>query len=429
MLGPAGVRAWEDIMFGLVEVITLLLGLAGFGLQPNPKAPTAEQSLQYAMPDADIVVHFDAASVIPGNYKVLTQLADQPQIKASPELSKMVRQMVNEIEGARGIAKTATGIDLATDITDGTMFVQIVPGAREPAFVAVVRGKLSTAVVDKIAKMSGKQATKVGGGMIIEAGPDSPAIAVTKDGVMLAGTPKLVRDRLAETWKAPARAVGSNLAYAQDVINAKPVFAVVLTMSAAARKEVQTKLASKNFITDVVGRHKLFAFSVFHDGIGWTWIDSTKGGLDQMAMMSDGMVDMLRAFQIAPRGFAKIMLGAIDSYKGTDKRIDEIIRRKADILKIVDSYTGDGNFKVQVDKDPKTLRLNVRATGKTLSEVVPAGFVGPAMVLGALMFRGKSSSSMPQAMPASTVAPVQPIRPAPVPTRTAPTKTAPTKRP
>ena len=46
---------------GIVEVITLMLGLGGFGVQPNPKAPTPDAALQYAMPDADIVMHFDAA--------------------------------------------------------------------------------------------------------------------------------------------------------------------------------------------------------------------------------------------------------------------------------------------------------------------------------------------------------------------------------
>ena len=124
--------------FGIIEVITLLLGLAGFGLQPNPKAPTADQALQYAVPDADFVAHLDAASLIPGNYKLLGQLADQPQIKASPDLQKMVRQAVNEIEGARGLAKTATGIDLTTDVYDATAFFQVVPHA-DPTFVVAVR--------------------------------------------------------------------------------------------------------------------------------------------------------------------------------------------------------------------------------------------------------------------------------------------------
>src|SRR5262245_23540960 len=93
-------------MLGLVEVITLLLGLQGFGLAPNPRAPTADRSLQYAMPDADVVVQLDATSVIPGNYKALMALASQPQIAASPELGKAVKQVVNEVEGARGLIKT-----------------------------------------------------------------------------------------------------------------------------------------------------------------------------------------------------------------------------------------------------------------------------------------------------------------------------------
>src|SRR4051812_49341433 len=112
-------------MGGIVDVITLLLGLSGFGLQPNPKPPTPEASLQYAIADADVVVHFDAASVIPGNYRKLTELGDNPQIKASPDLAKLVRQGVTEVDSARGLVKTMTGIDLATDIADATMFVQI----------------------------------------------------------------------------------------------------------------------------------------------------------------------------------------------------------------------------------------------------------------------------------------------------------------
>ena len=68
---------------GIVEVISLLLGLQGFGVQPNPKAPSPDISLQYAIADADVVGHFDAASLIPGNYKVSSDAARRirPQIK------------------------------------------------------------------------------------------------------------------------------------------------------------------------------------------------------------------------------------------------------------------------------------------------------------------------------------------------------------
>ncbi len=385
--------------FGIVEVITLLLGMSGFGLQTNPNAPTADQSLQYAMSDADVVVHFDAASVVPGNYRVLQNLPNQPQIKASPELAKMVRQAIGEVEGARGLAKGATGIDLVTDISDATVFLQIVP-QQEPKFVAVVHGKFSTATVDKIAKMARGTVTKVGTSVMMEKGND-PAIGVTKDGVMIAGTANLVRDRLGDAWKSPTRTPGGNLAFAAEVLGAKPIYAVVLTMSPVARKQALAKMGGdKNFVTDMIQRHKAASISVFSDGIGWTWIDTTKAGMDSMAMMSEGWLELMRAMQIAPRAFAKIALGAIDSYKGKDKKIDDLIRRKGDVMKIVESYTGDGNFKTKIDRDAKANKLTVRATGKTLSEVVPAGFFIPAAVIGWLTLAQRSQAPAPMQMPA-----------------------------
>jgi len=385
--------------FGIVEVITLLLGMSGFGLQANPKAPTPDQSLLYAMPDPDVVVHFDVAAVVPGNYKVLQNLPNQPQIKASADLSKMVRQAIGEVEGARGLAKGATGIDLVTDVSDATVFLQIRP-QQEPTFVAVVHGKFSTATVDKIARMTKGTVSKVGNAMMVEKGND-PAIGVTKDGVLIAGTANLVRDRLQDTWRMPARTANSNLAFAAEMLAGKPVYAVSLTLSAAARKQVLSSMGpDKNFVTDMVVRHKAAAFSVYTDGIGWTWIDSSKAGMEAMAMMSEGSLEILKAMQIAPRGFAKIALGAIDSYKGKDKKIDELIRRKGDVLKIIESYTGDGNFKTKIDRDAKANKLTVRATGATLSEVVPAGFFIPAAVVGWLTMSSRSEPPPPMQMPA-----------------------------
>ncbi|MDX2090965.1 MAG: hypothetical protein SFX73_24105 [Kofleriaceae bacterium] len=372
---------------GIVEVITLLLGLGGFSVQQNPKAPTPEAALQYAMPDADVVLHFDAASVVPNNYKVLSGLPSSPAIKASPDLANSMRKVIGEVEGARGLAKAATGIDVVNDVNDATMFVQVVP-RQDPNFVAVIHGKFTPANLDKIAKMTSKQVTKVGSGAVVDMGANDPAIGVTKDGVLIAGTLNLVRDRVNDTWKAPARPPGSNLAHAADVIAQKPIYAMVVTLSQKARKAANDNMGQKNFLSDMVTRHKLATFSVFSDGIGWTWIDSSKAGLDNMETMSAGALDLLKASHIAPRGFAKLALGAIDSYKGVDKQLDDVIRRKGDVMKIVETYTGDGNFKTSIIKDPKTLKLTVRATGKSLSEVVPAGAVLPLGVLWLTAVRG-----------------------------------------
>ncbi|MCW5802717.1 MAG: hypothetical protein KIT31_10045 [Deltaproteobacteria bacterium] len=395
-------------------VITLLLGLSNFGLQPNPKAATAEQALQYAMPDADIVAHFDAVSVIPSNFKALLALADQPQIKATPELAKMVRQVINEIDGARGLAKSTSGIDVTTDVYDATVFVQL-PAGREPIGVVAVRGKFSGAVVEKIARTIGQTPTKIGGGSLVslERTPrdDGGALAVTKDGVLLVGTQRLLKDRLADTWKAPARPAGSLLAAAADAITGKPVFSVVMSLSAAAKKHVLDLAGNeKNFATDLVQRHKVASLSMFHDGVGWTWTDATKEGMEQVAMMSEGALELMRAAHIGPRGIAKMAVAALESYRGVDKQLDEVIKRKADILKIVDTYTGDGNFKVAIDRDPAKYRVNVRATGKSLAEVVPATLLLPVGAVALLGFGTKKKDAMSTPVMAPVSAPSGPMK-------------------
>lgn len=412
--------------FGIIEVITLLLGLTGFGLAPNPKAPTADQALRYAMADPDVVAHVDAASLVPGNYKLLGQLADQPQIKASPELQKLVREAVGEIEGARGIARFATGIDVIADIADATAFVQIAPQA-EPSFVIAVHGKFAPANLEKMAAATGSSPTRVDAGHIVELGAGQPAVGLTRDGVMLVGTPGLVRDRLADGWHPPSHAAGTNLGYAADAIADKPVLAVVLTMSPAARGELLRNLPAGGLATDLVNRHKVAALSVFHNGVGWIWGDRTKAGLDAMEQMSSGVIDLLRAAQIAPRGMAKIAVGALDAYQGKAPQVDDLIKHKADLLKLVDAYTGDGNFKVAVDKNPKTLRLGVRATGKTASEVVPIGLLVPLGVLGYMIERGEAESRPVMTAPDHAAPSARP--PAAPPTAKPPVARPPAKKP
>jgi len=355
--------------------------------------------------DADVIAHVDVGALVPNNYKVLTNLPNQPQIKASPELAKAVRKMVAEIDGPRGLVKGMTGIDLITDVSDLTAFVQIVPRQDEPNFVVSIHGKFSTTTIDRSAKAAGKASMKVGAGAWFDAG-DGNAVAVTKSGTLLVGTQSLIKDRLADAWKAPAMTAGQ-LANAREILGQKPVFALVVNLSPTARAQALAELKGKNFVTDHIKRHKLWSFSVYRDGIGWSWIDSSRAGLDAMAQMSDGFVDVRRASQIAPRGFGKILLGGLESYKGTNKQVDAILRRRADLLKLVETYTGDGQFKAQIDTDPRTLKLTARLTGKSLSEVMPLGGLLPIGVAWATLVRGSDQSPPPM-----MIAPPPPPAPA-----------------
>src|SRR5262249_42520944 len=97
------------------------------------------------------------------------------------------------------------------------------------------------------------------------------------------------------------------------------------------------------------------------------------------------LVEVLRAAQLAPRGASKIALGLLESYR-SDPHVDELLRHKADVLKVIDAYIGDGTFKAKVDADPKTLKISARLTGKSASDVVPVGVIVP-MVIGGVVAR------------------------------------------
>jgi hypothetical protein len=374
-------------MDGFFQVITLLLGLSGFGIAPNPKPTPPEALLTYGWVNPDVVAYVDVASLVPSNYRLLGKLAEQPQIQADPELAKLVRKAVDEIEGARGLAKTMTGIDVTSDISDVTAFVGLVPH-HEPNALVAVHGKFAPAVIDSIARLTGKTTAQLAGGAVVDI-DDKNTLALTKDGVMLFGTSSLVRERAGGGWHTPSRAGGTTLGRVADQLAQKPVFAVAVALSQAARDDA-TKDLDRGVLIDLIRRHQLASFSVFHDGIGWTWIDSTKDGLDQIAQFSDGLVQLLRASQIGPRGVAKMLLAALASYRG-DGRVDALLQRKADLLKIVDAYLGDGSFHAKVDNDSKAMRLTVRLSGHSASDVLPLGMLVPGAAIAALYMRADKS--------------------------------------
>lgn len=402
-------------MIGLGEIIVLLLSLGGFGLTPNPTPPTPDQSLAYAVPEADLIVHFDVATVVPNNYKAFGKLADDPSIKASAELRETVRRAIGQIEGGRGMVKGMLGVDLTTDVTSTTAFLQL-QARRDPNVLVAVRGKFPPDLISKAAQLSGKSVTKVGASAMTELDGGN-SVGLTRDGVLIVGTTAWVKPRLADAWRAPARGTGSSLAKMAEVLAAKPFFAIGGALSPAMRKHAISELDDERFVRDLVNRHKFFSLGFHTDGMSWRWDDSNRAGLDSMKLFSEGAVELMRAFQVAPRGAAKMAAAALDSYRGTSKELDEVIRRKADLLRLVDSFSGDGKFSATVNADPRALRLDVRATASSFSQVAPFGLMVPLLTGAFFGFQAFDTSFTPQPgpppPPGKWAPPPQPVKKAP----------------
>ena len=384
-------------MFGIGDLITLLLAATGFGVAENPKAPTAAQDLAYAMPDAELVVHVDVASLVPGNYAALTKLADNPVVKDSPELRAAVRQILGEIEGPRGLARGMLGLDVVNDIRDITAFVRFDDKLQKPHFLLQVHANVAADFLVRTGKLVGGSPTVDGTGSSLPVSGDM-TLAVAKDGTILSGDAALIHARLAASWKAPARAPGSMLAEAATILEGKPVIALVGALSDSTRRQIAQRFG-QSFPTEFARQHVVFGTAVFHDGIAWLWQDRAKASFDRATMMSDGSIDLLRAAQVAPRGLAKIFVAGLAAYRGTNPTIDQLLAHQDDLLSLVTTYTGDGKFAVKTQKDDKQLRLYVRASAGHVSEVLPIGSLLPLALVGYL---GERRAAMPVAAPASS---------------------------
>jgi len=375
------------------QIFSFLMALSGFGIDQNPKAATADQVLEHSVDDADLIVHLDVAAIAPRNFKALTDLPNDPSVKANKDLLAMTKQIVAEANQGRAMVKSTIGFDPVSDLTSITMFAKFKAGSDKPDVLVEVRGTIPSTILDNIGKATGAKPDKNGIAL-----PD-PAyyLGIAKNGSLLVGTTAWVKARIADNWKAPARAANSKMAKVAAILDEKPFLAYAIMPSPGLLKMAE-KEHGKNAFTAMLGDMDVAVGALRADGLVWASYSKSSKGYDRAAMAADGAIDLMRAFQIAPRGLAKIFVAYVDVYAGQSKEIDELIKHKDDVLKIVDQYSGDGQFKAQIDKDPKAKSVVVHAIGKKLSDVLPLGLVIPLGVTGALV-AGRAKADMP-AVPA-----------------------------
>ncbi|HVK74620.1 MAG TPA: hypothetical protein VM734_14930 [Kofleriaceae bacterium] len=385
---------WEPI-------IAAILAITNFSIQANPKAPDAAAVLEHVVDDADVVVHLDWKTTVADNYATFSKLAEDPVIKQVPELRDAVRQGLTQAEGGRAMAKAMIGFDPVDDLSSITAFAKLQPGGQPPEFLVVVRGKLAADLPAKIARTAGGKETKIDG-RIAATMPDGTTLGFAKSGALLAGKGEWVTARLKDDWKAPARAKGSPWARIATALDSRPFFLVASKPSAAAL-QMMTQTMDPSFGKDVVAGHDLLLVSATSTGFGWVYAAKDAALARRMKSASEGVIDLLRAAHLAPRGMAQLVSAALPSYARTSKGIDAVLASKDQLMTAMWSMTGDGKFAATVKLEGNAVVVTTKA--KRISEIVPASALVGFGVLGAITARGTVEHDAPAPPPVRAVTP------------------------
>lgn len=381
-------------------IIAAILAVTSFSIKPNPKAPSADVVLEHAVDDADFVVHVDLQATVGANYATLAKLTDDPLIKKVPELREHITQVLAQVEQGRGMAKAMVGFDPVTDLHSITGFVKMKDPGSPPQFLVVARGKFPADLPGTIAKTGGAKTATVDGRTTATM-PDGTVIGTTRSGALVAGDGTWVNARVANSWKAPARARGAAYARIAQALDTRP-FLLVASKPSAALVSAMTKDIGDNFGRDLLANHSVAVLALSATGMSWMYEAKDAAFARRMETIANGSVELMRSFHLAPRGFAQIAVAALPSYAGRSKELDAVIGAKDELLKAVYDLTGDGKFAAKVKLDGNLVVMT--ANGKKFSDVWPASL---ALGFGAIGFltTGKSAEMPPQPVKAQPVKP------------------------
>ncbi len=386
-------------------IIAAILAVTSFSIKSNPKAPSAEVVLEQAVDEADFVVHVDLQATVGANFATLAKLPEEPLVKQVPELREHISQVLVQIEQGRNMAKGMVGFDPVTDLTSVTGYFDLPNPGSPPQFLVVARGTFPADLPATIAKSVGAKTATVDGRTTATM-PDGTVIGMTRSGALVAGHGAWVNARVANSWKASARPRGSAYDRIATALAAKPFFLVASKPSADLVAQM-TKDIGDNFGRDLLVNHQVGVLALSANGVTWMYEAKDAAFARRMKTASEGMIDLMRAAHLAPRGVAQIAVAALPSYARMSKEIDAIIGAKDQLMTAVWDLTGDGKFAARVKLDGNL--VTATATGKKFSDVVPASFVVGLAGIGFLT-AGKSEDKAP-APPAKAVKPV-PARPA-----------------
>jgi len=272
-----------------------------------------------------------------------------------------------------------------------------------------VRGVFPTSWLDSLAHLSGSP-FEVDGQKAAMVG--DVAVARTRDGQVLVGTRALVEERLKKGWKAPAGKAGSAPAEVKSALGERPLFTVLFAPGSAARQLITARAADEPALADIVAGLSQVRFSVLRNGVSWRYVASDKNGYQAALLASEGLLDLMRASHLFGRAIARLVLSGVRTHARSQPKLQAIVAREKELLHLVDQLTGDGKFAASVSRGAAKNTVTVKATGRTLSQVVPIAGVIPLAAAGAffgLAARKEATAPAPES-PASAPA----VAPAPI---------------
>ena len=369
------------------------MSLSGFGISANANAPASAEVMKYAPASADYFAYVDLEAIVPGNYKVLAALPKQASVKANRQVAKAINEIVNQAETGRMMLKQLTGVDPITDVKSAALWVNL-PDAGDPIAIIAVRGNFPSTMLDGIASKMGGTVKKYAAGSALPSPDGKELLALTTDSTLLFGSAAAIEARIKSNWRPQRARKNSNRARVSQMIDAKPFFMFASSPGKSAIRRISREVSGQDeqLIRDLLVGHKLASLSLYSDGIGWSWRDRSRTGYESAVMASEGLIELFRGTHYSTRGLVRLAIAALGSYRGAAPEIDAILRHKDQIIKLVTNVTGDGQFATKVDIDNKALSVTVRATGKSLSDVVPV--IGVLPIAGAFGYLMLGRSGM-----------------------------------
>jgi len=366
----------------------ILLTLGGLGVESNKHAPKPGEVMVYAPKGADHMVFFDARSVLPPAWKMLQALPADKRLKSFPQAQQGVAGMVAEAQSKLSEATEMLGFHPVTDLDWAAAWVRY-PEQGQPDFLIVARGAFGATPLASFAKLTGKELVQLGARTVLRLEP-GVTLGQGPDGALLLGTTAWVEPRIRATWGAVSDK--GFTAEASRILAKRPFLMLASRPSPTVAKRFARNFRDPDlqFFKELLTDHRFGGAWLAYNGLGWTWTAHKKAGAARVKLASEGVIEILRAWHPALRGFTRLALAVLPSY-ASQPVIQHVLEHKDWILKTVLKHSGDGNFAVRLVKKGKT--VTVEATAKRLSQVLPVTGFLPVIGAGVALFTMKASAT------------------------------------